>query len=186
MVQRDYIGLVMKNITYKTFSYQIPFEITCTVSGQVKVYTSEDFINGKIDRFGSLEKLKETYVCRDAQRLMQQGKKKEEIVELLKNGTPVPRTTPGPKNVKVEAPKVEGIEIPLAPVVKLDPVRPLKDVMKSLTKETSSKDTCYNPAFKLNGHPCTDCAMKLICHHADSPKGKLAASKKVSKKLIAA
>jgi hypothetical protein len=171
----------MKNITYKNDSYTIPFEITCTVSGQVKVYTSEDFINGKIDRFGGLQKLRDTYVCRDAQRLMQQGKKKEEIIEILTKGLPIARSTV----VKNPAsPKVPETTLTVAaPEVKLDPVRPLKDVTKPLTKETASAETCYNPAFKLNGKACTDCAFKAICLHADSPKGKLAAMKKAPKKI---
>lgn len=58
----------MKNITYKTFTYQIPFNITCTVSGVVKTYTSEEYINGKIDRFGSLDLLLANYISRDAKK----------------------------------------------------------------------------------------------------------------------
>lgn len=58
----------MKNITYKSFSYQIPFDITCTVSGVVKTYTSEEYINGKIDRFGSLDLLRANYISRDAKK----------------------------------------------------------------------------------------------------------------------
>ena len=76
----------MKNITYtdkknQTWNYQIPFKITCTVSGVTKTYTSEEYINGKIDRFGGLENLLKTYVCRDAKRAMKSKleKKKEEV-----------------------------------------------------------------------------------------------------------
>lgn len=171
----------MKNIAYKTYNYNIPFEITCTVSGQVKVYTSEDFINGKIDRFGGLDKLREKYVCRDAERLLKGGMKPEEVKAHLNNKLPVPRLT------VVKAPASPKTEIAVTtvsvPEVKLDPVRPLKDVTKPLTKETASAETCYNPSFKLNGNPCTNCAMKNICLHADSPKGKLAAMKKASKKV---
>lgn len=58
----------MKNITYKTFTYQIPFNITCTVSGVVKTYTSEEYINGKIDRFGGLDQLRANYISRDAKK----------------------------------------------------------------------------------------------------------------------
>lgn len=169
----------MKNITYKKDKYQIPFEITCTVSGQVKVYTSEDFINGKIDRFGGLQKLRDTYVCRDAARLIKGGMKPEDVKAHLAAGKEVPRLTvvKQPASPKVEEPKLS---------VKLDPVRPLKEVTKPITKETASAETCYNPSFKLNGKACTDCAFKVICLHADSPKGKLAAMKKVQKKLAKA
>ena len=88
----------MKNITYtdkknQTWNYQIPFKITCTVSGVTKTYTSEEYINGKIDRFGGLENLLKTYVCRDAKRAMKSKleKKKEEVqpknifAEMIKN-----------------------------------------------------------------------------------------------------
>ena len=83
----------MKTITYKNDTYQIPFKITCTVSGVTKTYTSEEYINGKIDRFGGLENLIKTYVCRDAKRALKgkTEKKKEEVkpenifAEMIKN-----------------------------------------------------------------------------------------------------
>lgn len=62
-----------KSVTHKGDEYQIPFQITCNVSGLTKVYTSEDYINGKLDRFGGLVKLRATYVCRDALRLRKGG-----------------------------------------------------------------------------------------------------------------
>ena len=80
----------MKTITYKNDTYQIPFKITCTVSGVTKTYTSEEYINGKLDRFGGLENLIKTYVCRDAKRAMKSKleKKKEAkniFAEMIKN-----------------------------------------------------------------------------------------------------
>lgn len=156
----------MKNITYKGQQYNIPFEIVCTLSGQVKVYSSEEFINGKIDRFGTLENLRATYVCRDAQRLQKQGKSKEEIIEMLKNGVEIPRTTPQPKS---DAPSSEA---PEAPKVKLDPVKPL--VSTPVTKENAGA-SCHNPGWLLDGKPCTNCAFKSICNYEASPRGKLKA-----------
>ena len=83
----------MKTITYKNDTYQIPFKITCTVSGVTKTYTSEKYINGKLDRFGGLENLIKTYVCRDAKRALKgkPEKKKDEVkpknifAEMIKN-----------------------------------------------------------------------------------------------------
>ena len=74
----------MKNITYtdkkgQTWNYQIPFEITCTISGQVKTYTSEEYINGKIDRFGGLDQLRASYVCRDAKKAVKGASKEVEV-----------------------------------------------------------------------------------------------------------
>ena len=91
--KRDILIRVMKTITYKNDTYQIPFKITCTVSGVTKTYTSEEYINGKLDRFGGLENLIKTYVCRDAKRALKgkTEKKKDEVkpknifAEMIKN-----------------------------------------------------------------------------------------------------
>lgn len=177
----DYPIRVMKDITYKTWKYQIPFEIVCTISGQVKTYTSEEFINGKIERFGGLDKLREKYVCRDAERLMKQGKSKEEVIELLKSGAPIPRTTV----VKEPKVKAETTEVP-APekTIEVPVFKPMPPV--PLTKETATPDTCYNPGFKLNGNPCSACAFKGICISQESPKGKLKQLISKEKKVRAA
>ena len=91
--ERDILICVMKTITYKNDTYQIPFKITCTVSGVTKTYTSEEYINGKLDRFGGLENLIKTYVCRDAKKALKgkTEKKKDEVkpknifAEMIKN-----------------------------------------------------------------------------------------------------
>ena len=91
--ERDILICVMKTITYKNDTYQIPFKITCTVSSVTKTYTSEEYINGKLDRFGGLENLIKTYVCRDAKRALKgkTEKKKDEVkpknifAEMIKN-----------------------------------------------------------------------------------------------------
>ena len=74
----------MKNITYtdkkgQTWNYQIPFKITCTVSGVTKTYTSEEYINKKLDRFGGLDQLRASYVCRDAKRAVKGASKEVKI-----------------------------------------------------------------------------------------------------------
>lgn len=154
----------MKNITYKTFTYQIPFDITCTVSGAVKTYSSEDFINDKIDRFGGLPNLIATYVCRDAQRLVKAGKTVDEIKKIIAANGPIPKVS----LVKAEVVKEEKVpEVK----VKLDTYKPI--TISPMTKETASADTCYNPSFKLAGNDCSKCALKGICISAQSPKGKL-------------
>lgn len=77
----------MKNITFQTDSYSIPFNLTCTVSGLTKVYTSEEYINGKLIRFKGLTNLIATYICRDAQKLLKAGKTAEEVRALLNKVT---------------------------------------------------------------------------------------------------
>jgi hypothetical protein len=80
---RDILIFVMKNITFQTDTYALPFRLTCTVSGLTKVYTSIDYINGKLHRFGGLKNLLEKYVCRDAKRLLKAGKTPEEVKQIL-------------------------------------------------------------------------------------------------------
>jgi hypothetical protein len=150
----------MKNITFKDskgreWNYQIPFEITCTVSGAVKVYTAEDYINGKIERFDGLDNLRATFVCRDAKKAVKVAKQegKTEI-------------TIGDKTVEVKPDPVISIKFdkPEAP--------------KPLTKADATPDSCYNPKFLLDGKPCSTCAFVGVCLYKDSPKGKLLIQKK--------
>jgi hypothetical protein len=82
----------MKNITFvdsknRSWDYQIPFNITCTVSGAVKVYTSEEYINGKIERFDGLDNLRKNYVSRDAKRAA------KAVQQLVPNAAPTPPVT---------------------------------------------------------------------------------------------
>lgn len=79
----------MKNITFQNDSYSIPFNLTCTVSGLTKVYTSEEYINGKLIRFKGLTNLIATYICRDAQKLLKAGKTAEEVRAQLNKVTEV-------------------------------------------------------------------------------------------------
>lgn len=77
----------------REFTYEIPFRITCNVTGLVKTYTLESYINRKIDRFGGLEKLHKNYICQDAKRLLKEGKSVEEVIQKLnppKEETPAP------------------------------------------------------------------------------------------------
>jgi hypothetical protein len=73
----------IKSVTHNGDVYNIPFNITCTVSGLTKVYTSEEYINGKLDRFKGLENLRKTYVCRDAKKLLKAGKTPDEVKQIL-------------------------------------------------------------------------------------------------------
>lgn len=94
----------MKNITFNTDTYNIPFNIVCTVSGLTKVYTSEEYINGKITRFGGLAALREKYICREAKKLAKAGKTKEEIIAIL--NTPKVLTTPVDAQLPAPAPVI--------------------------------------------------------------------------------
>lgn len=94
----------MKNITFQNDTYSIPFNLTCTVSGLTKVYTSEEYINGKLVRFGGLEKLKATYICRDAQKMLKKGKTPDEVRAHFATAA-------------VETPSVPVTEQPVTPVV---------------------------------------------------------------------
>lgn len=109
----------MKAIIFNGESFEIPFRLTCTVSGQVKVYTLQSFIEKKITRFGGLEKLRATYVCKDAKRLMKEGKSVEEIKEIL-NKELTQRLERNalkmisPKVKKEDPIVIEVVELPLA------------------------------------------------------------------------
>jgi len=148
----------MKTIKYKDYEYQIPFEIVCTVSGAKKTYTSEVYINGKIDRFGGLDKLRATYVCRDA-------KKANKVA----NTPAAPVVKIDGSEAPIEAPK------PVVTFEKLDP--------KPVVADTKTEEVCHNPAFLLDGKPCADCAFVGVCNYKDSPNGKKNVAKNMKKKL---
>ena len=86
----------------REFTYEIPFHITCNVSGLVKTYTLESYINRKIDRFGGLEKLYSKYVCKDAKKLLKEGMTPEEVKMKL--------NPPKEEEVKIEDPVMEEIQ----------------------------------------------------------------------------
>lgn len=151
----------MKNVTYKTFSYQIPFEIVCTVSGVKKVYTSEEYINGKIDRFGGLDQLRAQYVSRDAKKAAKAA------------GAPI-------KEIKLEIKEGDKPEKTLAEITVFKAEAPVP-----LTKANAG-DVCHNPSFLLDGKPCSKCAFVGICTYKDSPKGKLLQAKQAKKNSKAA
>lgn len=86
----------------REFTYEIPFRITCNATGLVKTYTLASYINRKIDRFGGLEKLHKTYICKDAKRMLKEGKTIQEVIQALNP----------PKEEGVPASPVEEIIIP--------------------------------------------------------------------------
>ena len=149
----------MKNITYtdkkgQTWNYQIPFKITCTVSGVTKTYTSEEYINGKIDRFGGLENLLKTYVCRDAKKAVKGAGKTSVVI--------------GDKEVKVESTNFAKIDFG-----KPTPTHELKP----LTYDNSTPDVCYNPKWFLNHKGCIGCSCAGVCKCKDTQHTKELISK---------
>jgi len=48
--------------------------LTCTVTGKQTTYTSEEYIQKRIDKAGSLDKLMATYVSRDAGKVLKKNK----------------------------------------------------------------------------------------------------------------
>ena len=164
----------MKTITYKGEDYTIPFQIVCTVSGSVKTYTAQEFIESKIDKAGSLKVLRDTYVCRDAARLLKEGKSAEEIKKLLTNGEVVEFKKPA----KAARIKPAAVEMTMDTPPPRESMVVITEAPKPLTKEQSNADTCYNPSWLLDGKACQYCAMVSICTYKDSPRGKLLLAKK--------
>lgn len=149
----------MKNITYtdtknRKWEYNIPFEITCTVSGQVKTYTAEEYINGKIERFDGLDNLRANYVSRDAKKAVKVAKP----------------TTEGKLEIRVNDKVIvieKELEVPSVPML----FRP--EAPKPITLEGATEDVCHNPAHVLNNKLCSECAFAKVCKFKDSTNGKL-------------
>ena len=60
--------------------------LTCTVTGKQTTYTSEEYIQKRIDRAGSLEKLMATYVSRDAGKVLKKSKPVNKQTDKTFNG----------------------------------------------------------------------------------------------------
>jgi hypothetical protein len=68
----------------KAANIQVPFVMTCQVTGLQKVFTSRDYIQKKLDGFGgNMKKMLDTYVCEDAKRLHREGKTVRQIIQAL-------------------------------------------------------------------------------------------------------
>ncbi len=161
----------MKNITYKdskgrTWDYQIPFKIKCTVTGIEKTYTAETYINGKIERFDGLDKMRATYVCKDAKSAMKDAKPDEA----------------GKAKVTVGDVTVE-VEMKPEPIVVVDFGKVQKP--KPCVKGDLTEDSCHNPAFILDGKPCATCSFSSICTFKDSVGGKALIAKLLKRKKTA-
>lgn len=120
-----------KTVVYKADSYEIPFKITCTKTGIVKTYTSEEYINKKLDRFGGLEKLREVYVCKDAKRLLKEGKEVQEVIAELSK----------PKEAKEKAQVEDSVakQEEVAEVVKQEVKSITEEVLKIAKKDKNGK-----------------------------------------------
>lgn len=109
----------MKTIIYGEESYEIPFKVTCNVTGLVKVYTLQSFIERRLEKFGGVKKFLDQYVCKEARQMLKLGIDKEEVIRTL-----VAKYPPKPKkekDIKVEEViEVEVIEKDERPVAKKD------------------------------------------------------------------
>ena len=66
-------------------------KITCVVTGKQTIY-SGDFLQKKIDEYGSEEKLNEMYICREVKSFLKKGYKVVDIRKILNvdDKTPLP------------------------------------------------------------------------------------------------
>jgi hypothetical protein len=51
-------------------SFTIPLKLICTISKKEKTFTNRSYIEKKINEYGSLENLKQKYICREAKSLL--------------------------------------------------------------------------------------------------------------------
>lgn len=63
-------------------SFTIPLKLICTISGKEKTFTNRSYIEKKINEYGSLEKLKQKYICREAKSLLKHNTKTIETPNL--------------------------------------------------------------------------------------------------------
>jgi hypothetical protein len=87
---------------------KVPLVVTCQVTGLQKAYTSREFIGRKIDNYGGdLKTMLDSYVCRDAKRLLREGKSVPEVIKAL-GGTKDPKEVDLDKLILTKKIRVEG------------------------------------------------------------------------------
>ena len=127
--------------------FTLPLRLKCTVSGKEVVYTSADYIRKKLEKYGgSLDRLRNEYICRDAKREMKEGKQVTQVINKIPD-----------RSIKIDTTPVE----PKARIV----FKPEK--LQPLTKEQSAPDVCYNPSWFLSKKPCNSCAFSKICTYVN-------------------
>lgn len=156
----------------REFTYEIPFRVTCIVTGLVKTYTLESYINRVIDRFGGLEKLHLKYVCKDAKRMLKEGKTVEEVINTLnppKEETPAEEPAVESVSEEITAPVMETTEpTPEAIAEKMEEIfQEVEEVIAEQVEEVITKPLAKKDAKgkyrNSRGHVIT--ADKLELYH---------------------
>lgn len=86
LLKKSYITLKGKRIQEGSLKDpKFKNRIKCSVTGRYCVITNQR-IEAGVEKYGSWEKLCESYVCRPAKRLLREGKTVEEIREMIEKG----------------------------------------------------------------------------------------------------
>lgn len=97
-------------------------KLTCNITGKV-LAAAKQYYEKKIEKAGSEEVLHQTYICKDAKKLLQKGHSIKEIQELLKvKDFEATITDEEAKNlVNTTSLRLNTIEQPTFGVIKTDP-----------------------------------------------------------------
>lgn len=145
-------------------SFTLPLKFTCRISGKVVTYTNEDYVKKRLEKYGgSLKRMQDEFVCRDAKRDLKDHKTVEQIRTEAGtlNGTDI--TTEGGAMITIGTEElINKVVGPIAPVIKHD-FKLGKPI--PMTKEMAPRDACWNPGWFLNKSSCALCAFTGICNY---------------------
>lgn len=146
----------------------LPLKLKCNISGKEVVYTSREYVEKKLLKYGgSLERMRKEFVCRDARRMVKDKVdlqtiqkelgKAESVTATAENGAQI---TMGAEAL-IEKIQSEGERTPAYDYSKLD-----FKVGQPVPLTQGATDQCYNPGWFLNKKDCGACAFTKMCNFA--------------------
>jgi hypothetical protein len=142
----------------------IGLKVKCLVTGQPS-YFGTSILAKKLEEFGTIEEVSRSYVCRDAAKLLREGKSLKQVRELLNVDESVELCDEAhlSKILGLDIVKEEKGAISYPPGYFTSPVG-------EIDWAQATHDTCFHPNIYLDEKDCTRCRLFGVC---TLPKKKL-------------
>jgi hypothetical protein len=150
--------------------FDLPLTVTCRISGLQKTYTSREYVEKCLARYnGSLKAFLDDYTCRDAKRMLNDGKSVDEIKRVL--CTPDAHYVRDKEEIKQRKAQIRINDKPIEPeqqkpvekpVVSYPPGYFTSTIVGSIDWKDATKDTCFYPPTYQDGD-CTVCKLFSVC-----------------------
>lgn len=137
-------------------TFTLPLKLTCRISGKIVTYTSADYVNKRLEKYGGdLQAMLSDFVCRDAKRNVKDNMSLAEI--RIESG--VAFIAENGAEITIGQSLMDEIKGP--PTIKYD-FKVGKP--EPITKLTAPTDSCFNPGWYIEQKSCLTCAFASICN----------------------